>query len=186
MTNITPFGAADEPVGSERIIELLARLHSADRSDRDAAVRRLGSLERPSVIRMLTDLLGRCDVEVMCDAAEGLLRIDACQYLPLVLPLLADSSAVVRRETCGLMHDFGDSRAVPALVKLLSSDPEGDIRHIAAYALGGIGDNSALAALRKAAESDEGTDYEGRGVRDAAAEAIDEILNQGSDCEPAP
>ncbi len=47
---------------------------------------------------------------------------------------------------------------------------------MAAYALGEIGDRSALSALRKVAQSDDGTDHEGRRVRDAATEAIERVL----------
>jgi HEAT repeat protein len=59
---------------------------------------------------------------------------------------------------------------------VLLNDPEADVRLMAAYALSEVGDGSALSALRQAAELDDGTDREGRRVRDAAAEAIERVV----------
>jgi hypothetical protein len=61
---------------------------------------------------------------------------------------------------------------------LLTEDESGDNRYIAAWALGAVGAPSALPALQHAAASDDGTDREGRPVRDAALEAIDLILSR--------
>jgi HEAT repeat protein len=128
------------------------------------------------VVEELGGLLKGRDPDLRCDAAEALLRIDANQTLELVLPLLTDPISSVRWNTCGLLHDFGDQRAIPLLVAVLRNDPEADVRGMAAYALSEIGDPSALEALRQAAQSDDGTDYEGRRVCDAATDAIANIL----------
>jgi HEAT repeat protein len=166
----------NESVEWERVATLLGGLHCVDRGERNEAVRALKALDREAVLRVLGTMLKNPDLELRCDAAEALLRIDSKQTLNLILPLLTDSNRIVRREVCGLLHDFGDKRALPSLVKLLLTDPEGDVRHIAAYALGEIGDSSVLPALRQAVELDDGADHEGRPIRDMAAEAIDEIL----------
>jgi HEAT repeat protein len=169
-----------EPAISRGVATLLAELHAVDPAARENAVSTLQALDRGAVVDELSRLLGSPDPESRCDAAEALLRIDAHRTIELVLPLVADASGVVRWHTCGLLHDFGDQRAIPWLVRVLSDDPEADVRLIAAHALEEIGDHRALAALRQASQSDDGEDYEGRRVRDKAAEAIQKILARGA------
>jgi HEAT repeat protein len=126
----------------------------------------------------LVDILNTDDPDMRCDAAEALLRIDPSQAVDMVLPLLGDSDMTVRWYTCGLLHDFGDSRAIPSVVKLLRTDPEGRVRHVAAFALGAIGNSTALPALKEAVDSDDGADHEGRPVREMAEEAMEEIMKR--------
>jgi HEAT repeat protein len=116
------------------------------------------------------------DVSIRCDAAEALVRIEAQTGVDLVIPLLSDFDSSVRWHTCGLLHDFGDERAVKPLIKVLLEDSEGDVRLAAAYALEKIGDATALPALQWAQQYDQGADYEGRLVSEVAAEAIRGIL----------
>jgi HEAT repeat protein len=165
-----------EPIDTRRVTSLLAELHSIEPGAREKAIATLEALDRGAVIRELVSLLNRRDLELRCDAAESLLRIDSDQTIDLVLPLLADPESTVRWATCGLLHDFGDQRAIPLLVPVLLNDPEADVRLMAAYALSEVGDHSALSALRQASQLDDGEDYKGRRVRDAAAEAIVNIL----------
>ncbi len=49
---------------------------------------------------------------------------------------------------------------------------------MAAWALGAIGDRTAIDPLSHAAQSDTGTDHEGRRVSDFALQAILEIQNR--------
>jgi HEAT repeat protein len=167
--------SAREPVGTRRVASLLAEFHRLEPGAREGAVLALKALDRGAVIRELSHLINDRDPESRCVAVEALLRVDAGQAIDLVLPLLADPISTVRWNTCGLLHDFGDRRAIPSLVSVLLNDPEADVRLIAAYALGEVGDRSALPALRQVSESDDGTDHEGRRVRDLAAEAIESI-----------
>lgn len=170
--------AMSESIEWERVAHLLGGVCGSNKSERDKVVMALKALDRESTIGVLASMLNSPDAELRCDAAEALLRIDSSQTIGLVLPLLTDPDKVVRWNTCGLMHDFGDKRALQMLAKVLLSDPEGDVRHIAAYALGEIGDISVLPALRRAVEVDDGTDYRGDPVRDVATEAIENILTR--------
>ena len=154
---------------------MLSRFHSFEPGARDDAMAALKGLDRQLVISTLQDLIRNPDPELRCDAAEALLRIDSEKTVDLIIPLLTDSTESVRWNTCGLLHDFGSMRAVPALVRVLLHDPEGSVRGMAAWALGAIGDSAAIPALRQATESDTGTDHEGRRVRDFAVQAIQEI-----------
>jgi HEAT repeat protein len=168
--------SAREPLTTRRVMSLLAEFHRLEPGAREEAVSALRALDRGDVIRELNHLLNCQDPELRCDAAEALLRVDANQTIDLVLPLLADLNSTVRWNTCGLLHDFGDRRAIPSLVSVLLNDPEADVRLMAAHALSEIGDCGALSALRQASQFDDGADYEGRRVRDAATEAIERIL----------
>jgi HEAT repeat protein len=155
---------------------LLAEFHSFEPGARENAISTLQALDREAVLRELTGFLNSRDPDLRCDAAEALLRIDSDQTINLALPLLSDPISTVRWNTCGLLHDFGDERAIPLLVQVLLNDPEADVRLMAAYALSEIGDQSALSALRQVSQWDDGIDYEGRRVRDAATEAIENVL----------
>jgi HEAT repeat protein len=167
---------AREPMSTRAVEGLLAELHALDPVAREQAKSTLQTLDRGALVEELGRLLGSRDPELRYDAAEALLRIEADRAIEQVLLLLGDPDSTVRWHTCGLLHDFGDPRAIPLLVPLLLTDPEADVRLMAAYALSEIGDRSALSALRQAAELDDGTDYEGRRVGDAATEAMESII----------
>lgn len=162
----------------EGLVNLLTNFHSVERAERDLAITKLKAIDRESSIRLLTEMLHGTDSELKCDAAEALLRIDPDQTMEFVLPLLADADSNVRWNTCGLLHDFGDRRATSGLVTVLEGDPETDVRYIAACALGRVGDRSVIPVLRKAQVHDDGEDREGRRVRIAAGEAIEEIMSR--------
>ncbi len=172
----SPTDFIHKPIDARRVTSLLAELHRFEPGAREQAIATLNALDRGAVIRELVSLLNSRDLELHCDAAESLLRIDSDQTIDLILPLLADPESTVRWATCGMLHDFGDQRVIPWLVPVLLNDPEADVRLMAAYALSAIGDHSALPALRQASQLDDGEDYEGRRVRDAAAEAIENIV----------
>jgi len=160
----------------DRVVRLLAGLHCYERWERDQTISALKTMDDQTVIEILTDLIHGPDADLRCDAAEALLRIERQDAIDVVLVLLNDPDSSVRWTVCGLLHDFGNSRTIPAITNLLLNDPEGDIRHIAAYALCEVGDATALAALRLAVQSDDGTDHDGRPTREMAEEAIQAVL----------
>jgi HEAT repeat protein len=150
-------------------------LHTFEPGKHDKAIAELLSLERKSTFDVLAGLLDNVDVDIRCDAAEMLMRIDAKRGEPLIISLLLDSDPNVRWSVCGFLYDFGDKHATSGLVNVLLNDTEADIRFFAADALGRIGDHSAIPSLRQAVQFDQGKDGEGRRVGDAAAEAIKQI-----------
>jgi HEAT repeat protein len=157
------------------IRKVLARFHSFDPGAPDEAVATLKAIDSQRVNFALQELLNGPDPDLRCDAAEALLRIDSEKNLDLIVPLLKDSIESVRWNTCGLLHDFGSSRAVPELIRVLLSDPESAVRGMAAWAIGAIGDESAIPVLRQVANTDNGTDRDGRRVSDFAMQAVDQI-----------
>src|SRR5947209_6997885 len=123
----------------QEILNLLRSFHSFKQGEKEHAVATLQSLEREPTFKSLMALLEDAEVEVRCDAAEALMWIDPRQGTEAVFPLLSDSDATVRWFACGLLYDFGDERATPRLVEVLRNDPDGDVRLIAAHALGKLG-----------------------------------------------
>jgi bilin biosynthesis protein len=167
-------GAAER----QRMIAILAGFHSFEPGARERAFRELLGLDREQAIEVLATLLEHPDLNLRCDAAEALFRIEPVRASDIVLPLLNDPSRIVRGHVCGLLQDFGDNRRTPELVATLERDPDGKVRCAAAWALGEIGDTRALPSLREAARLDEGTDGDGRTVRAAAVEAIERIMSR--------
>jgi HEAT repeat protein len=125
---------------------------------------------------LLAAKLADPDIEVRCRAMLALLFVDAARAIDLVLPMLHDPEATVRWHACGCLHDFGDERAVSALVTVLASDPDPQVRGTAAYALGGIGSPAAIPALLEAMDSDHEPDLLGHSASSCAATALDDIL----------
>ena len=93
-----------------------------------------------------------------------------------ILPLLDDPEVVVRWNTCGLLHDVGDYRAVVPLVEKMKTDPDAQVRGTAAYALGGIGEASAIPALIESLEKDHEYDQLGHSPSSCASTALDDII----------
>lgn len=157
---------------------LLEKRHTNEWS---SALQQLREIERPLLLAMLTEMLSDPDSEIRDGVAEALLRIEPGAGIPRVLSLTKDPQSHVRWYVCGLLHDFGDERAIEPLIELIRTDPDSDVRYIACYALGEIGDMRALAPLQWVQQNDQGMDYEGRRVSEMAWEAIQSILAREHD-----
>lgn len=112
---------------------------------------------------------------IRCDAAAAALFVDRKQGVDVILPLLQDKLDYVRYHACGLLHDFGDEQAIGPLIQCMKSDPSPQVRGIAAYALGGIGNNKATPALKETAKNDHEVDQVGYTPSFCAQEAIKDI-----------
>lgn len=80
---------------------------------------------------------------------------------------LESSLAGVRSQATWQLGRLGDTSAVPALIRLLQTDENEDVRWTAAWALVELGDASAIPALETASETDESDQ-----VRSRAWEAL--------------
>ena len=104
-------------------------------------------------------------------------KLDARKFQTELINSLTDEDPIVRWYVSGLLRDFGDTRAVPALLRLVG-DPDPGVRVIAVHALGRIGNQACTPVLQMALTHDIVEDAQGRTVRKAAQEAIDEIQRQ--------
>jgi hypothetical protein len=146
------------------------------RENRDRAIQEMRAVGAERLFPLLVPLLAHSDLEVRCKACEAILWIDPGQGIDLVLPLLEDNESTVRWNTCGLLHDFGDERAVDSLVTRMKEDPDPQVRGTAAYALGGIGCVKAIPALIATLDADHECDQLGYPPSSCAASALDDIL----------
>jgi HEAT repeat protein len=80
--------------------------------------------------------LSHPDPGVRCQTCTAILVNGAQKGIDLVLPALNDPDSLVRWQVCGLMHDFGDDRAVKPLIARMREDPNPQVRGTAAYAFG--------------------------------------------------
>src|SRR5262245_31851703 len=103
----------------EMVARLFILLHSVDSRERDEALVKLQACEQSYLRQCLIGFLNDRDPDTRCDAAEAMLRLNSNDNLELVIPLLADPDQYVRSHVCGLLHDFGDKRAITELVKVL-------------------------------------------------------------------
>lgn len=118
----------------------------------------LGRISRPEVVAPLTTALGTNDGVVQVAAMQALQSIAGLRDGSAVVPLLGngDADANVRAEAATTLGMFHDASAASALVTALQSDASPIVRKRAAWALGEIRANTAVAgpALQNAAAND--------------------------------
>jgi HEAT repeat protein len=86
---------------------------------------------------------------------------------------LESSIAGVRSHAAWQLGRMGDASAAPALIRLLQSDDNEDVRWTAAWALAELGEEAAIPALETASETDESGE-----VRSRAWEAVRVLRGQ--------
>jgi hypothetical protein len=136
------------------------------------AMRRLG-IRRVSFI--LQELLEGDDEELWGWAAEIATRYDSREGTSLLLPFLEHENWGKRWWVSDQLY-FGDSAAVPHLIKTLKNDPDVEVRCAAASSLGGIGDVGALVALAEAEKADHEYNELGHSPGSLSTAAITNIL----------
>jgi len=118
----------------------------------------LGRISRPEVVAPLTTALGTNDGVVQVAAMQALQSIAGLRDGSAVVPLLGngDADVDVRAEAATTLGMFHDASAASALVTALQSDASPIVRKRAAWALGEIRANTAVAgpALQNAAAND--------------------------------
>lgn len=105
----------------------------------------------------LTAALKDKDPEVRGASAVALADHPDAEGITSLIASTADKSEFVRAQSARALGINGKAadEAVPALIKLLTSDRENEVKRQAATALGSIGNRSALQALQKAAHDDD-------------------------------
>jgi hypothetical protein len=116
----------------------------------------LGQISRPAVVAPLTSVLAGSDGVVKVAAMQALQSIAGLRDGSAVSPLLVDGDVNVRAEAATTIGMFHDANGTNALVSALQNDASPIVRKRAAWALGEIHANTALAgpALQQAAAND--------------------------------
>ena len=120
----------------------------------------LGRISRPAVVAPLTSVLGgqgNSDGVVKVAAMQALQSIPALRDGSAVAPLLGEGDVAVRAEAATTLCMFHDAGGTAALVTALQNDASPVGRNNAAWALGEIRANTAVAgpALQQAAANDQ-------------------------------
>ncbi|MFO0881092.1 MAG: HEAT repeat domain-containing protein [Gemmataceae bacterium] len=157
-------------------LEAICRPGFGDRSRRERAVAAMRAAGGEEVFPLLVSRLASADPEARCEAITGLVFLDAPRAVPVLMGMLTDPEIVVRWHASGCLHDFGDERAVPALIRVMRGDPDPQVRGTAAYALGGIGSPGAIPDLLAVLGVDNEFDMHGHSTSSCAATALDDIL----------
>lgn len=145
-------------------------------SPRERAVAEMREAGIEHVFPQLSERLKSPDAEIRCRAIGAMVLLDAQKAVPFVVGCLSDPEAVVRWQACGCLGEFGDDRAVDALVEVTRSDSEAQVRGTAAAALGALGSPAAIPALLVTMASDKEVDERGFTPSWYAAMALDDIL----------
>jgi hypothetical protein len=122
--------------------KLVAPLRAAIRDD-DVCVRRVaGSLlsrvRHPSATSAMIDALDDARPGTREVAAFGLGLADAESAADALQRRLRDDAPAVRRAAAWALGEIDVKRAVPALIEVLSKDPDARVRQAAAWAIGNI------------------------------------------------
>jgi len=139
---------------SSAVASISARLASdKDPFVRKAAAYALTHYSGPQRTGALTSALKDKDPEVRGAAAVALADHPDGESISSLIAATSDKSEFVRAQSARALGTNGKAadEAVPALIKLLTSDRENEVKRHAATALGSIGNRSALPALEKAA-----------------------------------
>lgn len=160
------------------VLHLVKALQSRTGSEREATFREIARLGSESVKQVLVAALPILAPEFRAYSAEVLLRLNLQDSVEHVVPLLSEPDTELRYYVCGLLSNYGDKTAVQPLIDVLRNDPDADVRGIAAFALGKIGDRRAIPVLRKAQQEDDAVGSEGHRVSRIAEEALKAVLNR--------
>lgn len=144
----------------------------------EQAISELRQRDIRQVAMVLEPCLNDTDLDYRCTIASVFLACDAAIAIPYVGQMVYDENEELRGFACMELGAYRRREAAPFLIHALMNDPDATNRTWAAWGLGNIGDPAALPALRKAAQSDDGVDYEGRPVKQIAAEAIRRITQE--------
>lgn len=168
---------------AQRVKYLLTQLNVFSDFGIENAYSELRSMDEDHLFNILAELILR-DEKVWMSAARAALQINTRRGIPLVLPLLYDLNSGVRHYVCGLLSKYGDARAIEPLIERLT-DPDPDVRHVATFALGEIGDSEVIPELEMVQRTDSDRDYEGRSISEMAFKAIRKIRSRFSSSKRA-
>ena len=139
---------------------LIGPRYKSYKAQKEAAAK-LKEIGAHRLFPLLIPMLDSQKLETRLQASRAILSIDEQKGIELLLPYLNDPDPDFRYDICGLMHDFGDSRVISALIDIMQNDGDPQIRGTAAFALGGIGDSRAIPALTRTMNTDHEYDMQG-------------------------
>jgi HEAT repeat protein len=170
---VTALGGLEDPTLATSVAQLLLKDKSV--FVRKSAAYALGRLHSQAGTPALVAALKDKNIEVRGAAAVAIGEYADEQAIEPLSHALTDKSEFVRAQSARALGVNGRAarRAIPNLIRLLTSDPDLEAKRHAAWALGEIGDPSALPALEAAQRAPD--PY----LSSAALTAIEKIKQQG-------
>jgi HEAT repeat protein len=144
-------------------------------ADREAAIERLQQFDHQDVIAALSVNASHANASVRIASQWLLAYLEPSAGISAAIEGLRDSEQLVREYAAGLLHDWPDPVAVPALIQTIMTDQADEVRAIACAALEVIRDKRALSALEWVASNDTGQDCQGTPIKTYAQAAISKI-----------
>ncbi|MEZ5344497.1 MAG: HEAT repeat domain-containing protein [Pyrinomonadaceae bacterium] len=123
------------------------RLQFGETEVKRNTLRDLRNIKTESASRAAVPALRDISEVVRATAAGSVIFLPHVEAVQVLIPLLDDRSAFVRREAAHALGNVGDSSAARRLITSLLSDKEMEVKTASARALGEIGDISAIPAL---------------------------------------
>jgi HEAT repeat protein len=171
----TPLIQRDSPVLSEhKVRDLLYALNGQGSAAITHAQHTLQSADQNALGAILQELVCDREPNIQISAVIVLLCNGMQDATPTVLRLLEHNNAVVRYYVSGFLR-YGDQRSIDALIRIVLTDPDPDVRYTAVTTLEEIGTPQALPALRHAHAHDTGQDFDAHSITTAAWHAIQAI-----------
>lgn len=163
----------------KRTEEILLRLlNDPNPKIRAAAARYLAEADLVQAVQPLLSLLTEeKEIPVRIAAVYSLGLLGAQEALETILEILNNKNEDpgLRGSAAEALADIGDTRAIDPLIDALH-DESVEVRFWAVFALGEIGDTSALSALRQIEETDTGFLEGWRSIKEEAGESIKQIM----------
>jgi HEAT repeat protein len=168
--------AAATPVATSNVAELAATLRGADADAAHNAVISLGVSKDPAAVEPLIEAVRNVDgffhSVVRAAAASALAHLGDARAVDALIGAINDPMAEASAEAVRSLAILGDARAVKPLIDVLRSTDGyflAVVRRAAATALGKLGGEEAIAALKNAAEDT----HEDAVIRSAAQSALE-------------
>ncbi len=171
-------------LGDKRAVPVLIE-HLQDEEINYKAAIALGKIGDSSAVPALSGMLNHKNPDRRLWAAYALAKLNDPAGVPALADILLNASSWIRRRhAADVLGTFGDSRAVPVLLRAIG-DESPDVVVVAIRALGKLGDKSALPRLEKLlGDERRSTSWRVTTVGKAAREAIRLIQSEKQGTAP--
>lgn len=164
--------------GSSEVDEFARELREPDPVRRLEAVKQLATQKDEKAIELLIEAMADQDLRVRLKAIECLGNAKASAAIPVLIQslYLRETEPWFKQKVLVALGKIGDNRAAQPISDFLSRDVDIPTLGTAIYALGEIGDQSALTDLERIAEQSEEPSLQ-RVARDAIAKINQKQIN---------
>ncbi len=161
-----------KPASSQKLDDVVRKLNGDDPDARLEAVRALGEMNEPKAIDYLLQAANDPDMRIRVKAIDTLGNIRAKEATPLLIQqlVLRSTDIPTKQRILATLGKIGDKRATSPILDILSRDVDPAVRGNAIFALGDLGDTSAVPALEHVAN-----DGQDDMLKRLAAEAVRKI-----------